>query len=135
MDSKQLRIGNLLKYEDEVAPVNAVWSNGNFELHSDILQFWLIEKGDELCDGVPITGEWLLKLGLEYTKGGGYDLGHKYSKKYMPVLVEHEFSVEMIDYNTAVWLEGNNAHVLIHYVHQLQNLYFALTGEELEVKI
>jgi hypothetical protein len=32
---------------------------------------------------------------------------------------------------------NNNSHWLdieIKYVHQLQNLYFALTGEELEIK-
>lgn len=49
-------------------------------------------------------------------------------------MVEHSFSVEMIDYNTAMWLEGNNAHVLIHTVHKLQNLFFALSGTELEFK-
>lgn len=29
---------------------------------------------------------------------------------------------------------GSTAHIFIYYVHQLQNIYFALTGEELTIK-
>lgn len=65
--------------------------------------------------GIPLTDKWLKKLGFEYVKeheswGNG---------KIGVFFIEGEVS-----YNIA----------RMKNVHQLQNLYFALTGEELEVK-
>jgi len=71
---------------------------------------------------IPLTEEWLLKFGftkiynghLNYVKefGGLNAYGEWEDGKLIGV------SVECI-------------HLLIKYVHQLQNLYFSLTGEEL----
>ena len=72
---------------------------------------------------IPLTKEWLLKLGIQYSdfeglfQIGGYDIDAK-DGSYC-----HFYFNEYGD-----WYKE------IEYVHQLQNLYFALTGEELKLK-
>jgi len=128
----ELRLGNLLQYENEVAPVNAIWSNGNYELHSDVLRFWTIEAGDELVTGIPITPEWLERFGFEkkrhheenYWVCFPYNVG-----KLMAFVAPHDSKMRV---NLRVY--DVEASIPIHNVHQLQNLYYALTGIELIIK-
>jgi hypothetical protein len=68
-------------------------------------------------DPIPLTEEWLLKYGFEpILNGAGY-----------------------IKNNTEIGFNHNGFYIItsgfkIESVHQLQNLYFGLTGEELEIK-
>ena len=69
---------------------------------------------------IPLTEEWLVKFGFEYD-----------------VLEEFYFEMNGI---RGQFYEEENSFELDHYelancyyVHQLQNLYFALTGQELEI--
>mgnify|MGYP003656513470 FL=1 len=69
---------------------------------------------------IPLTEEWLVKFGFEYD-----------------VLEEFYFEINDI---RGQFYEEENSFELDHYelancyyVHQLQNLYFALTGQELEI--
>ncbi len=65
-----------------------------------------------------ITEEWLLKFGFKSLfNGAGY-----------------------VKNNTEIGYNHNGFYIIasgleIKYIHQLQNLYFALTGEELSIKI
>jgi hypothetical protein len=68
---------------------------------------------------IPLTEEWFLKFGLIKTKEGIILMG-------CYQIVAHEESWRIILKNGVL----SN----IKYVHQLQNLYFALTGEELTIK-
>jgi len=86
---------------------------------------------------IPLTEEWLLKFGFV-----GLDGWSKHTIELCDVtllcidkdLTEEAYScVSILDtidgvpvYLNSVWLE---------YVHQLQNLYFALTGEELKIEL
>lgn len=128
----ELRIGNLLQYENEVAPVNAIWSNGNFELHSDVLQFWTIEAGDELVTGIPLSPEWLERFGF-----GTFEYGENtlyIDKRPYTGYINH-WVRGFLNVNGYFCLLGHDdRHLNIAFVHQLQNLYFALTGEELTLK-
>jgi len=67
---------------------------------------------------IPITEEWLLKFGFKKHKA--WDDSFYYLKS----------DVDIFEYLSG--FEHNDFH--IKYVHQLQNLYFALTGEELKFK-
>lgn len=130
INANELRLNNLLQYAGEITPVNAIWSNGNFELHSEVLQFWLIEKGDEMCTGIPLTEDWLLKFGFENVilwldiKSDEYKIG----KSMMLCKVGGDHSIYQLQF------EGKMCQVFVQFVHQLQNLYFALTGTEIELK-
>jgi len=74
---------------------------------------------------IPLTEEWLLRFGFELTETN-YDGGHHYwiwdfSGILLTTPYEDDSVVELGD-------------AKFKYVHQLQNLYFALTGKELEIK-
>tara|TARA_R110002167_G_scaffold331706_1_gene538369 strand:+ start:16534 stop:16917 length:384 start_codon:yes stop_codon:yes gene_type:complete len=69
---------------------------------------------------IPLTEEWLLKFGFEK-----YEFDHKenqYRFKERLLVIRKGF---FCDYGTSVELK---------HVHQLQNLYYALTGEELTLE-
>jgi hypothetical protein len=111
MKASELRIGNLV--EDE---------NGYYQIEAEhldddvfpILQTW----------GIPLTEEWLLKFGFELDiEDDGYQKG-----KYK-VSVSDEGCLFFI--NIGYYPEEIAE---FKYVHQLQNLYFALAGEEIVVK-
>jgi hypothetical protein len=53
----------------------------------------------------------------------GWTQSRFYLLKYL-----NKWQVRTGDWNTSMGLRN------VKYVHQLQNLYFALTGEELEIK-
>ena len=129
MKADELRIGNYLK-----------------GLQGDILEIEQIKKD---CDNyigyavyfsnkdssslihdlelqpIPLTEEWLLKFGFEFFKHHylGYDIFKKDNLLIAMMIVNVIF---IDDYDTAL--------AEIKHVHQLQNLYFALTGEELILK-
>jgi hypothetical protein len=76
---------------------------------------------------IPLTEEWLIKFGFKLTEN------HVGYNEYR--LNTLGFRVQCSKNNNPVSLCNNRGYItdFIH-VHQLQNLYFALTGEELEIK-
>jgi hypothetical protein len=66
---------------------------------------------------IPLTEEWMLKFGFEYSDLNG-DSG---LWKIPPFQIYGKYNQFLYDYRLDV-----------NYVHQLQNLYFALTYEELQ---
>jgi hypothetical protein len=116
---QELRIGNLIiangAYEGQIK------TYGRINESLEVLFFFdgsLYGIGEYLTDCKPIllTEEWLLKFG--YTKEGSnfWNLGH--------IVWEYADGVFICDKNG----------ITLKYVHQLQNLYFALTGRELTIK-
>lgn len=87
---------------------------------------------------IPLTEEWLLKFGFEkepmaYSRnidlfGGGKKLS--FSGDYLYLVDSEKKNTTPTDIIT-IW---NKDVIKQFYVHQLQNLYFALTGEELTIK-
>jgi hypothetical protein len=79
---------------------------------------------DKTYGAIPLDEDWLLKFGFSE--------------------IEHQFLLELktgnslsFDFNTGMYLvkEDNElelCEIEINYVHQLQNLYFALAGTELQ---
>lgn len=65
---------------------------------------------------IPLTEEWLLRFGFE--------------KKSSDVFELYEYAIER-NYDSVDFIFEGKIIRVIKYVHQLQNLYFALTGEEL----
>ena len=77
---------------------------------------------------IPLTEEWLTRFGFELPAHSW--IGDKFHLSEYGKGSKHP--------NGGVWvvaMNNNNAIISeIQYVHQLQNLYFALTGEELTIK-
>jgi hypothetical protein len=81
---------------------------------------------------IPLTEEWLLKL--------GFDMNPDWNKKRMDGCVSFlelgylYIAQNMLGGITLYDNESLSTGVHIYFVHQLQNLYFALTGNELTIK-
>jgi hypothetical protein len=116
MKATDLRIGNWVNlyddYNSEVTGLtntNKVWCVNN--PHNENCA-WNPDK----IKPIPLTEGWLKKLGFEKALNGWWD-------------------------ETENWCCNNNDFYLgakmflakVDYVHQLQNLYFALTGKELTI--
>jgi len=125
MEAKELRIGNFFneKYSSETIKVVGL-SEDRIDFSGCYLSKWQ-------CEPIPLTEEWLLKFGFE----------NKESKIYFLMVNKWGFAIGSdgsygLYNNQDAWNRGESFsnRETIDYVHQLQNLYFALTGEELEIK-
>ena len=75
---------------------------------------------------IPLTEEWLLKFGFK-----------KEGQLYVKDFFGDYIGVDADDFSVGTYAFGRIAHApqpTLMNVHQLQNLYFALTGEELTIK-
>lgn len=115
MEAKELRLGNWINYlgsgEVQIKDAKALFNSMeqfNYP-HSKVTP-------------IPLTEQWLIKFGFEYRTDTGFD--GWYSN---PILGE---SIRIFEVENK-WYKYSSAHIVIKHVHQLQNLYFALTGEEL----
>lgn len=118
MEARELRIGNIIEHGDDgIASVSGY----------GIYQMSTTENGGiQYCKDwkpIPLTEEWLLKFGFD--KKPTQKIRSWYKKNNIMVSV----NVDSLVYYKDVGIENN-----IKHVHQLQNLYFALTGEELTIK-
>ena len=121
MNAKEFRIGNYVQTRfDSLGDKRIKDSRGNYP----IIPIKITSIGID-CDfkPTPLTEEWLLNGGLKKTE-------LEFIDRYF---IDDDFS---IDYNrtheTYNFNIGNEYSVELNYVHEWQNLYFALTGTELE---
>jgi hypothetical protein len=120
MKASELRIGNFVK--DKNAQYKTV--NGfSTILATSIYQFNL---GDLELDALPLTEEWLLKFGFVKEPRDSGEVAFCMSENDCNVIIQ-----DFGDGFLFIW-ELSFMGKPIKYVHQLQNLYFALTGKELE---
>lgn len=134
MKASELRIGNFVGLNLKEFPENyfTVFEVANSNM---VVQDGLTPHGfrdlsyfdAELLEPIPLTEEWLLKFGFVDDNGSFYKIPVGGSELFINP-----------ENGMVVWIERNNNvfnnPALIEYVHQLQNLYFALTGEELYLR-
>ena len=127
MKANELRIGNLLNWNGSESPIQA---GGIYLYESGQLNI--------IPEPIPLTDEWLVRFGfknrflevicqnnkvLEIEFDGTND--NIYQTEicvYERIIVDGETESDKVNY-----ININH----IKHVHQLQNLYFALTGDEL----
>jgi hypothetical protein len=76
---------------------------------------------------IPLTEEWLLKVGFRVLDKEGY-----HNELY--IIERAVFGDNRWSFRVKTSETKSVGVKYFHYVHQLQNLYFALTGEELTLK-
>lgn len=103
MEANELRVTNIVRFVEE---------NINDEIGHHNLGILLAYPSSDKYEPIPLTEEWLLKFGFN-----GWDKGN-----YTMILSNGNF-----------FEFGNIIAQNIKYVHQLQNLYFVLVGEELSI--
>ena len=139
MEANELRIGNYFRYGDcFVHP---------FKGKIDVISYRDFEESEDL-NPIPLTEEWLLKFGFE-----NWGLGTQWNNRYESYVryVRHNdlggtsnFEIHYIKstYGNTEYYQYiiscdeddrlNWGEEIIN-VHQLQNLYFALTNKELKI--
>jgi len=132
MKANELRIGNYVKSNDvNMAPYFTV--TASFLKQNENEMSWFI-------DPIPLSQNWLEKLGFEKNKDNRWMRGKsRYAIFYFEYYATGEdncmWRIEYhdTDYGRNEYKDCNQWGDVIKYVHQLQNLYFALTGEELTI--
>lgn len=133
IEPTELRIGNCVQRENEVIVVDAivefeinVWFSEEYD-NEERLRGWSKSNGFSCADinGIPLTEEWLLKLGFHNRYPEYYSIEIE-EKRYLDFFMKDNMASIL-----GVVLTNNNE---IRHVHQLQNLYFALMGQELAIK-
>lgn len=121
MNAKEFRIGNKVQfYKSMIQEIqyghidgilfNEYWNEYEYVIPEYSRSAYLLIQGFQ---PIPLTDEWLLKFGFiefeaEYFKKDNFKIVKSFDN---------------------YWLDGFGTE--LKYVHQLQNLYFALTGIEL----
>lgn len=108
MEAKELRMYNYIHKNGEIYEV---WE----ETFSDIAYDRNIK-----WEPIVLTEDWLIRFGFK--------------KDILPYFGSLIFEKDGITLDHDFVLMDIDKRVEIKYVHQLQNLYFALTGEELQLK-
>lgn len=127
MTNKELRIGNLVYgVSDRIEEVIYILPTEVNTAPPKLKQADFLHKIDEI-EPIPLTEEWLEKFGFKITGQTPHpnNIWTVYGEECKFEL-EHIISFFLYD-NKCFGTE-------VKYVHQLQNLYFALTGEELTFK-
>jgi hypothetical protein len=128
MKASELRIGNLIKGK---SPEKKVYEEP-VELNEYYFLLFLNNMMD--VEPIPLTEEWLLNFGFtkqDYTMSGCsiYKLGN--------IIIMNSFLNPVREY-MGITIEGISPPTWslkdLNFVHQLQNLYYELTGEELTIK-
>lgn len=148
MKANELRIGNWVKVKKTTSVDENIFVLNEFRLGTILISANQVEH----IEPIPLTEEWLLKFGFEI-----YDNEQDYRVIFRK---EHENSIYVfyispkLDKNLpmcgafGIYNDEFECEITGHkeeestqyfawkiaYVHQLQNLYFALTGEELKIK-
>jgi len=125
MKASELRIGNLIQLYRK--PIDKEKTNHIVKQIGDdliMLVDGFLVNTDAGIEPIPLTEEWLIKFDwdMESMEDGliCYDL------VYDDIINQYHFYIYSVG--------GNKINcALLKHVHQLQNLYFALTGEELEI--
>ena len=119
--TSELRIGNFVMQHD--------YAIGNRQIEVCELDSSQVNYLDQsYCEGIELTKDWLLKFGFELDVVGEW-------------FEKNDFGIKS-DLSRFVWTTTTNDEEqeenyqelpACNYVHQLQNLFFAITGQELEI--
>jgi hypothetical protein len=117
--AEEVRIGNWVQYEGGPNMIMGIMSTYDLDTQ------YRVEINPPDCFDVfiqqlyplPLTEEWLERFGYN-VDDTMYDMGFEF----------------MEDGSVEFYYGNDPSTAKLKYVHQLQNLYFALTGEELKLK-
>ena len=129
IQANELRIGNY---------ISDIWSPNGFFKVTQLKKFSAVYGKDftalyDNLNPIPLTEEILLKAGFEKCrKGCSLNVGGESFDYYIKdkfVIWDHKhrgYSLESI---------RSQGFILYNFLHQLQNLFFALTGEEIKIDV
>lgn len=117
--ANELRIGNWVVYDGGLHEIDAIWSYA--------INLKYVAGGIELkkISPIPLTPEILDKCGFIKTGNEGECINCNRGILY--IKFDH---IGLVEYRIGeLWF------TTVHYLHQLQNLYWCLCGEELQITL
>jgi len=124
MKANELRIGNYVQYPNLKKPIRVSFIDTT-------------ETNTTRAQPIPLTEEWLLKFGFYFVIAINNRYLKDYGAFYFTIMIMNDDKSYQVSLSNHEKREGESIYVvglgIIKHVHQLQNLYFALTGEELEM--
>jgi hypothetical protein len=124
----ELRVGNLVVYKQDNDELPVLKIDGDSKkIFIDLLLGLNMEVDEQDIDPIPLTSELLERCG--FNKGNKYGLRNFWDGPGDICLADIDKENAYRLYGSE-WTIGQN----IKYLHHLQNLYYALTGEELQIK-
>ena len=129
IQANELRIGNWVigngQHEGKALFVDAITEKRMIRFKGE-----LIGESENDINGVPLTPEILERAGL---------MGSWPTKEVISPDIQFIGTIEGhgddSDNSQRVFFYVLNRKIKVKYLHQLQNLYFALTGEELQIEL
>ena len=139
MKNTDFRIGNLVKSYGSIIEINHI---DQFCIKGKVLNpkdgFINTRLPYKMAEPIQLTEEWLNKFGFMYIERNELEKGYILNKKtpsekiYIRTYCEPNISDFFTLFNHSECIENEiNFIKKIHYVHELQNLYFSLTNDEL----
>lgn len=126
MKAQELRIGNLVK-QGEIVDLNREHDGESIIriVNEDMCPFYIsINK----LKPIPLTKEWLLKFRFKKSVEDFYYIKTGRKNMTLEICLSEQRTI-LFNKRLNEYIELKN----IEYVHQLQNLYFALTGKEIGI--
>lgn len=126
MQANHFRIGNLIdcsKINAGICTIDCIEENRIGVKETPPLWGYI---GEDEFEPIPLTEEWLLKFGFEKMSTNEYWFGIIAKGKILHISLSGNVEIMGLNFNSIRLGD------ICKYVHQLQNLYFALTGEELK---
>jgi len=146
MDARELRLGNLVIVNNEKSHPNIkdkplvvtgiAWrecdsfpnSTHSIEVYNKE-NYMAYSQFNEFIEPIPLTEEWLIRMGFKYNNLGAEFGGFQHEKLGMSLFYEDACYIHDSH-------EGQSGGIFVNIksVHSLQNLYYSLTGQELVIK-
>lgn len=124
MKEQELRIGNYVKVDGDsnIYTICSIHEGGSLKVK--IPGYEPESSGIRKINPIPLTEQWLIDFGL--LKKPNHKCFHIKGMDFHIPIMSGGY------YDNEYGLDEENR-ITLFYVHQLQNLYFALTGEELQL--
>ena len=136
--ANELRIGNYLtfcvindEYIEHDLPVCSIHSDNTIRLKSGKDSIGCFSLKHKAIKPIKISVKWLRKLGFVTNDESGRVVWKHVNNKYDFISFEYanRYLIPTPYYFDNAFAEGYK----IEYIHQLQNLFFSLTGQELQL--
>lgn len=125
INNNELMLGNYVNYYTSPTKVIQI----SDDIITCIVDNHKLYLKNTIIEPIPITEEILEKCGFEKTyDDNGFCKFHKVENSFIEVFI--------YKYNDSLFRIGKtDANIEIKYLHQLQNSYFILTGEKLNIEL
>lgn len=138
MKAEELRIGNYVKIDEGIGKVVSLMSNtfcneyanDDYNITIEMEDGTFREEEESKVEGIPLTEEVLLTCGFEYINSDNKMCGmlspdDGQGKKQRIMYFDNNFRTILNTWN----------YMPINYIHEVQNLYFAITNKELNIQL